>query len=177
MWTEKFKRVEKIIQTFWWLIDKNPAMCWKCDISEWLESWHPSPHTHVISADTSDHIWCKFQEYEERVHSRCVCTFYCNSHQKFLSQYFVQIPQLSVRVILHDVLIVSHLFLMDRLPRCLTLYSFSWWKYYKSYLFGNMLHLFFNILCHLFSYLNISEKFEASKQLCLVLVMSDTKHR
>ena len=46
-----------------------------------------------------------------------------------------------MRVILHDVLIVSHLFLMDRLPRCLTLYSFSWWKYYKSYLFGKMLRL------------------------------------
>ena len=138
-WTQRYKKSGNFIQTFWWFIDKA-AICWKCDISESLESWHPS---HMSLAQAPQIIFGA--NHEESDHSRFALNC-LRFHLQFSLSYFVRIPQLSARVILHDVFIVSHLFLRARLLRCLTLYLFwyisSWFRCCDSYLFGNMIYLF-----------------------------------
>ena len=138
-WTQRYKKSGNVIQTFWWFIDKA-AICWKCDISESLESWHPS---HMSLAQAPRIIFGA--NHEESDHSRFALNC-LRFHLQFSLSYFVGIPQLSARVILHDVFIVSHLFLRARLLRCLTLclfwYISSWFRCCDSYLFGNMIYLF-----------------------------------
>ena len=82
---------------------------------------------HIVRADASDHIWCRFKVFEERYHSGFVYHF-LHTSPKFVLIFCLNSRVICARVILHDVFTVRPLFLRVKPPRCLAAYLF-WFRF------------------------------------------------